>query len=44
MNTEQDNKANRPSRSPESRRKRNLSFFVTVIVAIIFATWQISNT
>ncbi|WP_245583239.1 accessory gene regulator B family protein [Oceanospirillum beijerinckii] len=36
-------KSNRPSRSPESRKKRNLSFFITVIAAIAFAVWQINN-
>ncbi len=36
-------KSNRPSRSPEVKRKRNLSFFITVIAAVAFAIWQISN-
>ncbi|WP_417596569.1 hypothetical protein [Oceanospirillum sp.] len=37
-------KSKRPSRSPEVKKKRNLSFFITVIAAIVFAIWQISQS
>lgn len=37
-------KSQRPSRSPEVKKKRNLSFFLTVLAAIAFAAWQISQS
>ncbi|SJZ73320.1 hypothetical protein SAMN02745127_00967 [Oceanospirillum multiglobuliferum] len=36
-------KSNRPSRSPEQKRKRNLSFFITVLAAVLYAIWSMSN-
>jgi len=37
-------KSKRPSRSPEVKKRRNLSFFITVLAAIAFAAWQISQS
>jgi len=37
-------KSKRPSRSPEVKKKRNLSFFICVLAAIAYAAWQISQS
>lgn len=37
-------KSKRPSRSPEAKKKRNLSFFITVLIAVAYAAWQISQS
>lgn len=39
----QNDKSQRPSRSPEQKRKRNLSFFITVLAAIVYAVWAMSQ-
>lgn len=37
-------KSKRPSRSPEVKRVRNLSFFVTTLAAVAYAAWVISQS
>lgn len=41
--SKKNDKSTRPSRSPEQKRKRNLSFFITVLGAVLYAIWAMSN-